>query len=105
MYTLWRGKEKVWSFGISNDISAATCVLSIVAERTPWIRRFRDTFDVMVGATMAVLQGGRENRDGGEGRLHEARATAQLVDFSIFEELHVADHGALDMARELAEWL
>lgn len=95
----------MWSFGISNDIRAASCVLSIMAERAPWVRRFRDTFDVMVEATMAVLQGVRDEHEGGLGRSHKSRAGAQLVDFSIFEELHVADHGALDMARELAEWL
>ncbi|KAF2034941.1 hypothetical protein EK21DRAFT_19714, partial [Setomelanomma holmii] len=63
LYTLWRGKDKAWSFEISNDIRAASCVLSIMGERAPWIRRFRDTFDVMVEATMAVLQGERNQQE------------------------------------------
>jgi hypothetical protein len=104
LYTLWRGKGNVWSFSISNDIRAASCVLSIMGERAPWIRRFRDTFDIMVEATMAVLQGDRNSHEGGAERPRDAAAAAQLVDFSIFEELHVAGNGALDMARELAEW-
>jgi hypothetical protein len=104
LYTLWRGKGNVWSFSISNDIRAASCVLSIMGERAPWIRRFRDTFDIMVEATMAVLQGDRNGHDGGAERPRDPGAAAQLVDFSIFEELHVAGNGALDMARQLAEW-
>jgi hypothetical protein len=101
LYTLWRGKGAVWSFGISNDIRAASCVLSIMGERAPWIRKFRDTFDIMVEATMAVLQGEGNNRGGGP---RDPGVAAPNVDFSIFEDLHVAGNGALDMARELSEW-
>ncbi|KAH6629193.1 fungal-specific transcription factor domain-containing protein [Boeremia exigua] len=103
LYALWRGKEKTWSFAISNDIRAASCVLSIMGERAPWIRRFRDTFDVMVEATMAVMQEPRAQDRNGE-ELNDAATAAQEADFSIFEDLHV-DHGALDMARELVGWI
>jgi hypothetical protein len=105
LYTLWRGRERVWSFSISNDIRAASCVLSIMGERAPWIRRFRDTFDAMVEATMAVLQGDRNDSEGAEERPHDPDQAAHLVDFSIFEDLNVADLGAMDMAKELAGWL
>jgi hypothetical protein len=104
LYTLWRGKGAMWSFGISNDIRAASCVLSIMGERAPWIRKFRDTFDIMVEATMAVLQGDGSAREHRAGSLHNSGAAAPAVDFSIFENLHVAGNGALDMARELSEW-
>lgn len=103
LYALWRGKDKIWSFSISNDIRAASCVLSIMGERAPWIRRFRDTFDVMVEATMGVLQGNGENEENVEERTRDPRQSNP--DFSIFEELHAADYGAFDMARELAEWI
>jgi hypothetical protein len=104
LYTLWRGKGNVWSFGISNDIRAASCVLSIMGERAPWIRRFRDTFDVMVEATMANLQGERNSDTRYSEDSRDPGVAAQLIDFSIFDELHIAGNGALDMARELAEW-
>lgn len=104
LYTLWRGKGSVWSFGISNDIRAASCVLSIMGERAPWIRRFRDTFDVMVEATMTTLQGERNDHGRYAEGPGEAGVSAPVVDFSIFEDLNVAGTGALDMARELAEW-
>jgi hypothetical protein len=103
LYALWRGREKMWSFTISNDIRAASCVLSIMGERAPWIRHFRDTFDVMVEATMAVMQEPDASACDRE-ELRDPVAAAQEADFSIFEDLHV-DHGALDMARELVEWM
>jgi hypothetical protein len=104
LYTLWRGRGNVWSFGISNDIRAASCVLSIMGERASWIRRFRDTFDVMVEATMAVLQDEGNDQGGHADRARDPSTAAPAVDFSIFEDLHVAGNGALDMAKELAEW-
>jgi hypothetical protein len=58
----------------------------------------------MVEATMAVLQGDESARGGRAENLHELGAAAPVVDFPIFENLHVAGNGALDMARELAEW-
>lgn len=100
LYALWRGRETIWSFTISNDLRAASCVLSIMGERAAWIRQFRDTFDVMVEATMAVMQ--EPNTPVYE--REDSVTAAQEADFSIFESLHV-DHGALDMARELVEWM
>lgn len=103
LYVLWRGRDKLWSIGISNDIRAASCVLSIMGERAPWIRRFRDTFDVLVEATMAALQGTSEND---ENQLRDDdRTTAPHADFSLFDNLDLADHGALDLARELTSWI
>jgi hypothetical protein len=104
LYTLWRGRGNVWSFAISNDIRAASCVLSIMGERAPWIRRFRDTFDVMVEATMANLQGEKNDHEDYAARSCDTTPAAPVVDFSIFEDLNLAGDGALDMARELAEW-
>ncbi|KAL1602589.1 hypothetical protein SLS60_006005 [Paraconiothyrium brasiliense] len=103
LYVLWRGKDRLWSIGISNDIRAASCVLSIMGERAPWIRRFRDTFDVLVEATMAALQGASEHADGQtEGGY---RSDVPQADFSLFDHLDLADHGALDMAKELTGWI
>lgn len=103
LYALWRGRERIWSFAISNDLRAASCVLSIMGERAPWIRRFRDTFDVMVEATMAVLQETGTHAGQSEEPVDPGVA-AREADFSIFEDLHV-DYGALDMARELVGWI
>ncbi|PVI05515.1 hypothetical protein DM02DRAFT_668172 [Periconia macrospinosa] len=110
LYVLWRGRDKLWSIGISNDIRAASCVLSIMGERAPWIRRFRDTFDALVEATMAALQQSGEEVEEverAEGRQGEAGAGAggANADFSLLEGLELADYGALDMARELTGWV
>jgi hypothetical protein len=99
LYALWCGKCTVWSFSISNDIRAASCVLSIMGERAPWIRKFGDTFDIMVEATMVVLQGDRNTREERADGLHDSGAATPAVDFSIFDDLNVARNGASDMAR------
>jgi hypothetical protein len=103
LYVLWRGKDRLWSIGISNDIRAASCVLSIMGERAPWIRRFRDTFDVLVEATMAALQGASEQT--GSQMRGSYRTPESQADWSLFDHLDLADHGALDMARELTGWI
>lgn len=103
LYILWRGRDKLWSIGISNDIRAASCVLSIMGERAPWIRRFRDTFEVLVEVTMSALQGASDHA---ESHMNgDNGATAPQADFSLFDHLDFADHGALNMARELTGWM
>ncbi|THW73350.1 hypothetical protein D6D19_05726 [Aureobasidium pullulans] len=100
LYALWRGKSNIWSFGISNDIRAASCVLAIMGERAPWIRRFRDEFDALTEATMAALQNA-SSEPGVETRL---RDEMPAYDFSVFDGLEITDAAALDMVRELSQW-
>jgi hypothetical protein len=97
LYALWKGSN--WSFSISNDIRAASCVLAIMGERAPWIRRFRDEFDALTEATMTALQNascetGAEERNG----------TVPAPDFTTFDGLEMTDAAALEMVRELSEW-
>ncbi|ORY78212.1 fungal-specific transcription factor domain-domain-containing protein [Protomyces lactucae-debilis] len=56
LYCLWLGGEQVWSFGVSNNIRACSFVLSIMGERAPYIRRYRDSFEGLVEATMTKLE-------------------------------------------------
>lgn len=100
LYALWRGKSNIWSFGISNDIRAASCVLAIMGERAPWIRRFRDEFDALTEATMAALQNA-SSEPGVETRLGDEMPA---YDFSVFDGLEITDAAALDMVRELSQW-
>jgi len=97
LYALWKGGN--WTFSISNDIRAASCVLAIMGERAPWIRRFRDEFDALTEATMTALQNasceiGAENRN----------ETAPAPDFTTFDGLEMTDAAALEMVRELSQW-
>lgn len=97
LYALWKGSN--WSFSISNDIRAASCVLAIMGERAPWIRRFRDEFDALTEATMKALQNascevGAEERNG----------TTTAPDFTTFDGLEMTDAAALEMVRELSQW-
>jgi hypothetical protein len=99
LYCLWLGKEKVWSFGVSNDLRACSCVLSIMGERASWVRRYRDVYEGLVEATMAAL----ETDQHGAARANE-QAFPGRADVSL-DGLEVLDGGALNMAQELARWI
>jgi hypothetical protein len=98
LYALWKGSS--WSFSISNDIRAASCVLSIMGERASWIRRFRDEFDALTEATMAALQ----NASCEAGAAEENGTVPAAPNFTTFDGLEMTDTAALEMARELSEW-
>jgi hypothetical protein len=97
LYALWKGSK--WSFSISNDIRAASCVLAIMGERAPWIRRFRDEFDALTEATMTALQNASC-----EIGVEERNETAPAPDFTTFDGLGMTDTAALEMVRELSQW-
>jgi hypothetical protein len=97
LYALWKGSN--FSFSISNDIRAASCVLAIMGERAPWIRRFRDEFDALTEATMTALQNA-SCETGAE----ERNETVPAPDFATFDGLEMTDAAALEMVRELSEW-
>ncbi|KAH0276529.1 acyl-CoA thioesterase II, partial [Aureobasidium melanogenum] len=94
LYALWKGSN--WSFSISNDIRAASCVLAIMGERAPWIRRFRDEFDALTEATMAALQNANCETSAEE-RLETA---VPAPDFTTFDGLGMTDAAALEMQHQ-----
>lgn len=57
LYALWTNTEKVWSVQMSNDIRACSTVLFVMTERAPWVKRYRDSFELLVNAAMEKLQG------------------------------------------------
>ncbi|KAI5199634.1 hypothetical protein AUEXF2481DRAFT_90589 [Aureobasidium subglaciale EXF-2481] len=97
LYALWKGS--IWSFSISNDIRAASCVLAIMGERAPWIRRFRDEFDNLTEATMTALQNAESDQVG-----DDMDRQVPAPDFTTFDDLDITDVAALEMVRELSEW-
>jgi len=99
LYCLWLGREKVWSFGVSNNLRACSYVLSIMGERAPWVRRYRDVYEGLVEATMAALE--KNNEDAVRA---EDQAWSGCLGFSL-DGLEVLDDGAWNMARELAGWI
>lgn len=69
LYCIWTKPAEVWSISLGNDIRACSSVLSVMAERTGWVKRYRDAFDLLVTATMKKLEGGA-----GDGTILEATA-------------------------------
>ncbi|CAJ2506908.1 Uu.00g080940.m01.CDS01 [Anthostomella pinea] len=58
LYGLWTQQHAVWSVALSNDIRACSLVLFVMGERAPWVRKYRDAFELLVNATMEKLQSG-----------------------------------------------
>lgn len=99
LYCLWSGREKVWSFGVSNDLRACSCVMSVMGERAPWVRRYRDVYEGLAEATMTALEAGSDGvaKPG-------TRALSDWPSLSI-DGLEVIDVGAWKMAKEIAGWI
>lgn len=56
LYCLWTKSIDVWSVNLSNDIRSCTSILYVMGERAPWVRRYRDAYEVLVNMTMERLQ-------------------------------------------------
>ncbi|KXH51143.1 hypothetical protein CNYM01_04473 [Colletotrichum nymphaeae SA-01] len=56
VYGLWTQGNALWSVAVSNDIRACSLVLFVMSERAPWVRKYRDAFEVLVNAAMEKLQ-------------------------------------------------
>lgn len=95
LYCLWLGKGKVWSFSVSNNLRACSCVLSIMGERAPWVRRYRDIYEVLVEATMTALE--TDEHAGTRAQRFTGRGLS-------LDGIEVLDDGAWNMAQELASW-
>lgn len=70
LYGLWTQSQAVWSVALADDIRACSLVLFVMGERAPWVRKFRDAFEMLVNAAMEKLQNG-------DSRLSEMAAAAQ----------------------------
>lgn len=58
LYGLWTQGNELWSVALANDIRACSLVLFVMGERAPWVRKYRDAFEVLVNAAMEKLQDG-----------------------------------------------
>ncbi|KAK1518271.1 chitin deacetylase 1 [Colletotrichum abscissum] len=56
VYGIWTQGNALWSVAVSNDIRACSLVLFVMSERAPWVRKYRDAFEVLVNAAMEKLQ-------------------------------------------------
>lgn len=58
LYALWTYQQQAWSVTLANDIRACSLVLFVMGERAPWVRKYRDAFELLVTAAMDKLEGG-----------------------------------------------
>ncbi|CAK7207244.1 hypothetical protein SEUCBS139899_010054 [Sporothrix eucalyptigena] len=57
LYGLWTQTHRVWSVTRADDLRACSLVLFVMSERAAWVRKYRDAFELLVGATMQKLRG------------------------------------------------
>jgi hypothetical protein len=55
LYSLSRWTKEVWNAKLADDIRACSLVLFVMGERTEWVRRYRDAFEVLVNVAMAKV--------------------------------------------------
>ncbi|EPE10507.1 c6 transcription factor [Ophiostoma piceae UAMH 11346] len=58
LFGLWTQTHRVWSVTLADDLRACSLVLFVMSERAPWVRKYRDAFELLVGATMGKLRSG-----------------------------------------------
>ncbi|KAK8015528.1 hypothetical protein PG991_008416 [Apiospora marii] len=80
LYGLWTHPGRVWSVRLADDVRACSLVLFVMGERAPWVRKYRDAFELLVNAAMEKLQ--QRGGSGGKGVdddevLREAAGTAE----------------------------
>lgn len=61
LYGLWTQTHLVWSVTLADDLRACSLVLFVMSERAPWVRKYRDAFEVLVDAAMEKLRSGESS--------------------------------------------
>ncbi|OKL61543.1 hypothetical protein UA08_03182 [Talaromyces atroroseus] len=64
LFCVWTKASHVWSVKISNGIRACSNVLFVMGERTLWVKKYRDAFELLTNATMEKLQGNLKEEAG-----------------------------------------
>ncbi|TID00265.1 putative transcriptional regulatory protein [Colletotrichum higginsianum] len=133
LYGLWTQGDAVWSVALSNDIRACSLVLFVMGERAPWVRKYRDAFEVLVNAALEKLQdkecglaemasarmraekatgasgSGGQDADRGSAGVNTAQAVDDFNDFLPSGDGGVFGggefEGAWPMVAELANWI
>ncbi|WQF80698.1 hypothetical protein CDEST_05712 [Colletotrichum destructivum] len=90
LYGLWTQGDAVWSVALSNDIRACSLVLFVMGERAPWVRKYRDAFEVLVNAALEKLQ----DKECGLAEMASARMRAEKATGSSGSGGQDADRGS-----------
>ncbi|KAJ3562324.1 hypothetical protein NPX13_g8605 [Xylaria arbuscula] len=108
LYGLWTQQHAIWSYSLSNDIRACSLVLFVMGERAPWVKKYRDAFEVLVNATMEKLENGVNNL-AETAAVQMRNVTNSNTDFTTeqFDNLGDGDEGgdAWKVVAELANWI
>ncbi|KAI0200455.1 fungal-specific transcription factor domain-containing protein [Astrocystis sublimbata] len=108
LYGLWTQQHAIWSYSLSNDIRACSLVLFVMGERAPWVKKYRDAFEVLVNATMEKLEKGVNNNLAESAAVQMRHVTNNNTEFTTeqFDNLGDGEDGdAWKVVAELANWI
>ncbi|KAI8634675.1 fungal-specific transcription factor domain-containing protein [Xylariaceae sp. FL1651] len=107
LYGLWTQQHAIWSVTLSNDIRACSLVLFVMGERAPWVRKYRDAFEVLVNATMEKLENGVNNlAETAAVQMRNVTNSSTESTTENFDSLAEGEDGdAWKVVAELANWI
>ncbi|KAI0389273.1 fungal-specific transcription factor domain-containing protein [Xylariaceae sp. FL0594] len=107
LYGLWTQQHAIWSISLSNDIRACSLVLFVMGERAPWVKKYRDAFEVLVNATMEKLENGVNNlAETAAAQWRNATNSNTEISNEQFDNLADGEDGdAWKVVAELANWI
>lgn len=125
LFCVWTKTSHVWSVKLSNGIRACSNVLFVMGERTLWVKKYRDAFELLANATMEKLQGNLKEQAGiletalsvsgfdNNHRHYDQHHHYQTTQYDnvrdrIFENYLQStrgDSGAMQIVNELASWI
>ncbi|KAI3337452.1 hypothetical protein HD806DRAFT_39646 [Xylariaceae sp. AK1471] len=107
LYGLWTQQHAIWSISLSNYIRDCSSVLFVMGERAPWVKKYRDAFEVLVNATMEKLEKGANNL-AEMAAVQMRNVTNSNTEFTTeqFDNLAEGEDGdAWKVVTELANWI
>ncbi|EEA23057.1 hypothetical protein TMatcc_001920 [Talaromyces marneffei ATCC 18224] len=124
LFCVWTKTSTVWSVKVSNGIRACSNVLFVMGERTMWVKKYRDAFELLTNATMEKLQGNLKEQAGiletalsvsgydhNHRHHHQHYHQATHYDdvrnrrFEEYSQSGRGDSGAMQIINELASWI
>jgi len=107
LYGLWTQQHAIWSYSLSNDIRACSLVLFVMGERAPWVKKYRDAFEVLVNATMEKLENGVNNlaETAAAQWRNVTNSNAELPNEHFDNPADGEDGDAWKVVAELANWI
>ncbi|KAH6972816.1 fungal-specific transcription factor domain-containing protein [Ilyonectria sp. MPI-CAGE-AT-0026] len=109
LYGLWTQANALWSVSFADDVRACSLVLFVMGERASWVRKYRDAFEILVGAAMEKLRMGEAgvmgaSRNQSHGEQRQAQDLPHEAGVNSGEDRGAGTHSIGDMLGSNSAW-